>query len=83
MPEAVARPLKPAAATADRPDAQVAEAIGRMLFDREYRASNPGETPEAKRQAWVLAKSEYMKVGRYLAGRLQKAGFAIVGPAER
>ena len=80
MPQSPTQAVKSVTPDAKRADSQLVEALARMLFDREFRMTSPDASAEAKRDAWKTAKAEHLKTGRYLAGRLDKAGFAIVAP---
>ncbi|WP_372620942.1 hypothetical protein [Falsiroseomonas sp.] len=70
---AAARQAKPV----ETPDVALARTIGRALWDREFKASNPDATPQAKQAAWNDAKRDYIKTGRQIANRLNRAGFTF------
>lgn len=80
MPQSPTRAARAATPDAKRADSKLVEALARMLFDREFRIASPDASAEAKRDAWKAGKAEHLKTGRYLAGRLEKAGFSIVAP---
>ncbi|WP_270936449.1 hypothetical protein [Falsiroseomonas oryzae] len=58
--------------------------IGRVVWEREFRAANPGATPAELRAAWKSARPEYLKVGRWMQSRLARAGITLqAAPTER
>jgi hypothetical protein len=67
---------------ADPKQEATARAIGRLLWEREFRKNNPGADAAAKKEAWTAQRGEFVRAGRQLYTRLEKAGFKITPPAE-
>ena len=60
---------------------QIARALAKILWERDFRKANPQADAAAKREAWNTSKGEYVRAGRYLQAKMEKAGFTITGPA--
>ena len=65
---------------ADMPRVRLARAISRMVWEREFKASNPDADAAERREAWKSNKGEYIRLGRKVTSRLAKAGFVITAP---
>lgn len=80
-------PNKDAAAgsarTVDPVKQEIARTLGRLLWDRDFKKSNPDATAESRQAAWQAARGEYVKAARQVAGRLERAGFIITPSAEK
>lgn len=57
--------------------AEIARTLGKILWDREFRQANPQASVEDRRAAWQAARKDYVKMGRQVAMRMQRAGLDI------
>ena len=75
-----AKPEKPAATPALATDRVTARALGKALWDHDFRKDNPEAAPEQRREAWTAARTDYLRAGRQMHRRLAKEGFVITPP---
>lgn len=60
---------------------KIAQTLGKILWDREFRQSNPTASVDDRRTAWQAARKEYVKQGSQLAKRMERAGLGITAAA--
>lgn len=60
---------------------KISRALGKILWERDFRKENPAADATAKRDAWNAAKAEYVKAGRHLQSKIEKAGLTITAAA--
>lgn len=61
---------------------KISRALGKILWERDFRKANPEADAAAKREAWNAAKSEYVRAGRHLQAKIEKAGLTISAAAD-
>jgi hypothetical protein len=61
---------------------KISRALGKILWERDFRKANPEADAAAKREAWNAAKGEYVRAGRHLQAKIEKAGLTISAAAD-
>jgi hypothetical protein len=52
-------------------------AIARVLWQHDFKTANPEATPEQRKEGWAQARTQYVKLGKQVQKRLERAGFVI------
>jgi hypothetical protein len=52
-------------------------AIARALWQHDFETANPDATAEQRKEGWTKARAQYVKLGKQVQKRLERAGFVI------
>ncbi|HEV7268831.1 MAG TPA: hypothetical protein VGN83_28585 [Falsiroseomonas sp.] len=61
---------------------KIARALAKILWERDFKKANPAADAAAKRESWNASKAEYVRAGRSLHMKMEKAGLTVAGPGE-
>jgi hypothetical protein len=60
----------------------ISRALGRVLWEHEFKTKNPTATAEERKANWTSTRGDYAKAGRQLHLGLKRRGFKIEAPAD-
>ena len=61
---------------------KITRALAKILWERDFRKTNPEADAAAKRDSWNATKGEYVRAGRHLQAKMEKAGLTITAAGD-